>query len=62
MYKSPVTFMKGRTKVKPHKWIYDVKLVRHVGRKEEKKEAKGKGHSAKEELCMSEWASKRGEK
>ena len=46
MYKSRATFMKGCTKVKPHKWICDVKLVRHVGRKKEKKEAKGKGHSA----------------
>ena len=30
------TFMKWCTKVKPHKWRCDVKLVRHVeGRKEE---------------------------
>ena len=40
MYKSPETFMKGCTKVKSHKWICDVKLVRHVGRKKEKKEGK----------------------
>ena len=44
MYKSPATFMKGCTKVKPHK--SDVKLVGHVGSKKEKKEAKGKGDSA----------------
>ena len=41
MYKSPTTFMKGCTKVKSHKWICDVKRVRHVGRKREKKDAKG---------------------
>ena len=40
MYKSPATFMKGCIKVKPHKWICDVKLVRHVGRKKEKKQAR----------------------
>ena len=55
MYKSLATFMKGCTKVKPHKWICDVKLVRHVGRKKEKKEAKGKGHSAKGELKKRNW-------
>ena len=39
MYKSPATIMKGCTKVKPHEWRCDVKLVRHVeGRKEEKGE------------------------
>ena len=43
------------TKVKPHKWLCDVKLVRHVGRKKEKKEAKGKGGSAKEELKKRKW-------
>ena len=47
MYKISATFMKGCTKVKPHKWICDAKLVRHVGKKKEKKEAKGKGHLAK---------------
>ena len=40
MYKSPTTFMKRCTKVKSHKWICDVILVRHVGRKREKKDAK----------------------
>ena len=55
MYKSLATFMKGCTKVKPHKWICDVKLVRHIGRKKEKKEAKGKGHSAKGELKKRNW-------
>ena len=31
--------MRGCTKVKPHKWKCDVKLVRHVeGRKEEEDE------------------------
>ena len=47
--------MKGCTKVKPHKGICDVKLVRDVGRKKEKKEAKGKGHSAKGELKKKNW-------
>ena len=42
MYKSPTTFMKGCTKVKPHKWLWNVKLVRHFGRKKEKKGVKGK--------------------
>ena len=55
MYKNLATFMKGCTKVKPHKWICDVKLVRHVGRKKEKKETKGKGHSAKGELKKRNW-------
>ena len=55
MCKSLATFMKGCTKVKPHKWICDVKLVRHIGRKKEKKEAKGKGHSAKGELKKRNW-------
>ena len=40
MYKSPEKFMKGCTKVKSHKRICDVKLVRHVGGKKEKKEGK----------------------
>ena len=39
MYKGPATFMKGCTRVKPHKRRCDVKLVRHVEeRKEEKDE------------------------
>ena len=50
MYKSPATFMKGCRKFKSHKWICDVKLVRNVGRKREKKEARGQSHSAKGEL------------
>ena len=39
MYKSPTTFMKGCTKVKPHKWLCDVKLVPYTleGRKKRKK-------------------------
>ena len=55
MYKSLAIFMKGCTKVKSHKWICDVKLVRHVGRKKEKKEARGKGHSAKGEPKKRNW-------
>ena len=55
MYKSPTTFLKGCTKVKSHKWICDVKRVRHIGRKKEKKEAKGMGHSAKGELKKRNW-------
>ena len=59
MYRSPTTFMKGCTKVKSHKRICDVKLVRHVGRKREKKDAKAvRPRSWRKRFCWSKVKSK----
>ena len=51
MYKSPSTFMKGCTKVKPHKWYVMLNLPYTLeGRKKRKERSKRHGHSGMAEL------------